>query len=157
MNAFERLGLPATFRVDGATLEGNYLAKSRAVHPDFHANATADERAVMLAESAALNDAYATVREPLKRAEALLALHGVSSTVAPADQAFLMASMDLRERIDGGEASAVVAEIDAELASLTRRLGAGFDATPVDAAELGQVVAQVRTLNSLRREAVARR
>ncbi len=157
MNAFDRLGLPATFRVDGATLEGNYLAKSRAVHPDFHANATAEERVVMLAESAALNDAYATLREPLKRAEALLALHDASSTAAPVDQAFLMATMELRERLDGGEASAVVPEIDAELAALTRRLEVGFDAAPVDAAKLGQVVAQVRTLTSLRREAVARR
>ena len=33
---FDRLGLPRRFALDGAAVERQYLARSRAVHPDYH-------------------------------------------------------------------------------------------------------------------------
>ena len=68
---FERLGLPRRFRLDAAALEANYLARSREVHPDFTGNDPASLQA-----SAALNEAYTTLREPFRRAEYLLNLEG---------------------------------------------------------------------------------
>ena len=68
---FERLGLPRRFPLDLAELERNYLARSRDVHPDHAGNDRAS-----LEASAALNEAYAVVRDPFRRADYLLTLAG---------------------------------------------------------------------------------
>jgi molecular chaperone HscB len=94
---FERLGLPRRFRLDAAALEANYLARSREVHPDFTGNDPASLQA-----AAALNEAYATLREPFRRAEYLLGLAGGPPAAAvkqmPAE--FLEEMLDLRMRIE---------------------------------------------------------
>jgi molecular chaperone HscB len=92
---FERLGLPRRFRFDAAELERNYLAKCRTVHPDFAGNDAATE-------SAALNEAYTTLRDPFKRAEYLLAVEGGPSAAESRDMApeFLEEMLDLRMRIE---------------------------------------------------------
>jgi molecular chaperone HscB len=94
---FERLGLPRRFRLDAGDLERNYLAKSREVHPDFTGNDPAGLR-----DSAALNDAYATLRDPFRRAEHLLAVEGgppaSESRQMPAE--FLEEMLEVRMRIE---------------------------------------------------------
>ncbi|HEX4591300.1 MAG TPA: Fe-S protein assembly co-chaperone HscB [Gemmataceae bacterium] len=94
---FERLGLPRRFRLDAAELERNYLARSREVHPDFTGNDPAS-----LGDSAALNEAYTTLRDPFRRAEYLLTVEGgpsaADSRQMPAP--FLEEMLDLRMRIE---------------------------------------------------------
>src|SRR5262249_6963881 len=68
---FERLGLPRRFRLDLADLERSYLGHSRLVHPDYVGDAPP-----ALQAAAALNEAYATLRDPFRRAEYLLQLEG---------------------------------------------------------------------------------
>ena len=118
---FERLGLPRRFSVDASDLERNYLARSREVHPDFHSG---DTDAVEDA-SAALNDAYATLRDPFRRAEHLLLLLGGPS--AKDDKslppAFLMEMLELREVIETAKESPTeVARIEADLLARTDTL-----------------------------------
>jgi molecular chaperone HscB len=43
-NHFERLGLPRRFVLDEADLEREYLARSRATHPDFHQGGSSSEQ-----------------------------------------------------------------------------------------------------------------
>jgi molecular chaperone HscB len=94
---FERLGLPRRFRLDSAELERNYLAKSREVHPDFAGDAPDSLR-----DSAALNEAYSTLRDPFRRAEYLLTAEGgpsaADSRQMPAE--FLEEMLELRMRIE---------------------------------------------------------
>ena len=114
---FERLGLPRRFSVDGAELERNYLARSREVHPDFD---TGDEDA-----AAALNKAYATLREPFPRAEHLLNLLGGpgASDDKSLPPAFLMEMLELREEIESAKGSPEQgAKIEADLMSRTKDL-----------------------------------
>ena len=94
---FERLGLPRRFRLDAAELERTYLAKSREVHPDFTGNDPAGQR-----ESAALNEAYSTLRDPFRRAEYLLTVEGgpAASDVRQMPMAFLEEMLDVRTRIE---------------------------------------------------------
>jgi molecular chaperone HscB len=94
---FERLGLPRRFPLDAAELERNYLARSREVHPDFAGNDSAS-----LTESAALNEAYATLRDPFRRAEYLLTVEGgpPASDVKQMPAEFLEEMLDLRMRIE---------------------------------------------------------
>jgi len=74
---FETLGLPRRFAVDLPDLERRYRELSRELHPDKFATAPAAERRVALERSTALNDAYRTLKEPLKRAAYFLELYGV--------------------------------------------------------------------------------
>src|SRR5437764_542229 len=97
LSHFERLGLPRRFRFDVAALEHNYLQRSRQVHPDFTGNDPASLQA-----SAALNEAYTTLRDPFRRAEYLLQLEGGPSAadVKQMPAAFLEEMLDLRMRIE---------------------------------------------------------
>src|SRR3954451_16054544 len=97
MTHFERLGLPRRLFFDASELEANYLARSREVHPDFTGNDPASLHA-----SAALNEAYTTLRDPFRRAEYLLNLEGGPSAteVKRMPAAFLEEMLDLRMRIE---------------------------------------------------------
>src|SRR5439155_21624037 len=99
---FERLGLPARFDVDPAEVERHYLARSRALHPDFHGQATAAEQRASLEMTAALNEAYAVLRDPFRRAEYLLTLYGRPSAAEVKEMApaFLEEMLDLRLEIE---------------------------------------------------------
>lgn len=100
-------------------IEREYLARSRSFHPDFHHLGTAAEMRASLELTAALNEAYVTLRDPLRRAEYLLNLLGGPSArdQKNLDQEFLMTMMDVRERIEEARQSnpAALAEIEAEL------------------------------------------
>ena len=120
---FERLGLPRRFSVDPAAVEREYLARSRQVHPDFHHLGSGADQRASLEQSAALNEAYLTVKDPYRRAEYLLALHGGPSAREEKnlDQAFLAEMLDLRERIEEAKASAdsaALAALEAELTAM---------------------------------------
>ncbi|HET6575103.1 MAG TPA: Fe-S protein assembly co-chaperone HscB [Fimbriiglobus sp.] len=153
---FERLGLPRRFPVDLAAAEREYLARSRAVHPDFHQLGSAAEQRASLELSAALNEAYSTLKDPARRAEYLLALHGgpTAQQAKDLDQAFLMEMLDLRERIEQARASADragVAAIEGELAAMQAdrvRQAAGLfdrlDELPLGHPDRPRVMAEIR-------------
>jgi molecular chaperone HscB len=71
---FTALGLPRKLQVDRADLERRYHELSRRFHPDFFQTAPTRERLVSLENSALINKAYRTLRDPLARAEYLLRL-----------------------------------------------------------------------------------
>ncbi len=99
---FERLGLPRRFSIDAAEVERRYLARSRECHPDLQAGATEAEQIAAIERTASLNQAYATLKDPFRRAEYLLGLLGgpTAGQEKSLDQAFLMAMMETRERMD---------------------------------------------------------
>jgi molecular chaperone HscB len=99
---FERLGLPRRFALDTQELERNYLARSRESHPDFHRMASSAEQRDSQEQSAALNEAYAALREPFRRAEYLLQLEGGPSAAEHKEMApaFLEEMLELRMEIE---------------------------------------------------------
>ena len=118
MDHFTRLGLPRRFSIDLQHLEREYLARSREFHPDFHTDASSIEQSQAERESAALNEAYVTLKDPLKRAEYLLQLLGgpSASEMKEIPQAFLMEMLDLREEIETAKGN------DAKLQNLSHSL-----------------------------------
>ena len=73
---FSFFGLPRKLNVDVAQLEREFYELSRKLHPDL--NARADKREQSEPEqSSLLNDAYRTLRDPIKRTQYLLRLEGV--------------------------------------------------------------------------------
>jgi molecular chaperone HscB len=99
---FQRLGLPRRFSVDDAALERAYLALSRTIHPDYHLTGSDAELSASLELSAALNEAYNTLRDPFVRADYLLNLEGGPSASEhkqlPAN--FLAEMLEAREEVE---------------------------------------------------------
>ncbi|MDR3751675.1 MAG: Fe-S protein assembly co-chaperone HscB [Terracidiphilus sp.] len=73
---FSVFGLEPRLNLDLTALEHEFHRLSRKVHPDRFARAEENERQWSLADTALLNDAYRTLKEPLHRTEYLLKLEG---------------------------------------------------------------------------------
>ena len=106
LDHFARLGLERSWAIDRDALEDGYFERSRQVHPDRHQSADAGTRRAALEHSAALNEAYRTLRDPVSRAEYLVKLGGIDldssdpETGAPhPDQAFLIEMIERRETL----------------------------------------------------------
>ncbi len=74
---FTFFGLPPKLNLDVAALEKTFYELSRRLHPDLNARAGSQEQEWSLEQSSLLNDAYRTLRDPIKRTEYLLHLEGV--------------------------------------------------------------------------------
>ena len=79
VNYFEVFGLPRKLRLDSAALEREFYRLSRRLHPDVYARASQLEQEWSLANSSLLNDAYRSLKDPVKRTEYLLQLEGIVS------------------------------------------------------------------------------
>jgi len=73
---FSVFGLKPMLNIDLPALESEFHRLSRQVHPDRFARASEQEKEWSLADTALLNDAYRTLKEPLRRTEYLLKLEG---------------------------------------------------------------------------------
>jgi len=86
---FTCLGFPRRLTLDPKKLEAKFYELSRTFHPDFYQTKTSAEQTISLSNAAVLNTAYRTLRDPIQRAEYLLALETGSvkdiRTSPPAD------------------------------------------------------------------------
>ncbi len=74
---FAFFGMPRKLNVDVARLEQEFYGLSRKLHPDLNARADKREQEWSLEQSSLLNDAYRTLKDPIKRTQYLLGLEGV--------------------------------------------------------------------------------
>jgi molecular chaperone HscB len=74
---FTFFGFPRKLNVDPSELEKEFYALSRRLHPDVFGQSDERERSWSLEQSSMLNDAYRTLKDPIKRTEYLLRLEGV--------------------------------------------------------------------------------
>ncbi|MFD2164686.1 co-chaperone HscB [Thalassotalea euphylliae] len=102
MNYFQLFGLEEKFNIDTAQLTQVYQKLQRSVHPDRYAHASAQEQRIAVQKSSMINDAFQTLKNPLRRAEYMLTQRGVEMPNEQAsfqDNAFLMRQMELREML----------------------------------------------------------
>jgi len=103
LDYFTCLGLPRLLNIDAEALQEKFYALSRSFHPDFYQNKTDSEQTISLGNSAMLNTAYRTLKDPTQRAEYLLHLEAGSAkdirTSPPADlfEEILALKEDLEE------------------------------------------------------------
>lgn len=74
---FAFFGLPRKLNIDTERLQKEFYELSRRLHPDMSARSDDREREWSLEQSSQLNDAYRTLKDPIKRTEYLLRLEGV--------------------------------------------------------------------------------
>lgn len=134
-NLFELLGLEADFRLNEKTLEKAYFDAQRRWHPDRLLGRPEAERVVAIEKSQWANEAYETLKNPLRRAEHLLALQGLEplSENAQTSPAILMEMMELRESVadaanNGATLASVVSDIKAQAAASQEALAELFAA-----------------------------
>jgi molecular chaperone HscB len=76
---FSVFGLEPHLNLDLAALEQKFHRLSRKLHPDHFARASEEEKHWSLADTALLNDAYRTLKDPLRRTQYLLKLKGAKA------------------------------------------------------------------------------
>jgi molecular chaperone HscB len=122
---FTVFSLEPKLNIDLAALEQEFHRLSRKLHPDRFARATDSEKEWSLADTALLNDAYRTLKEPLRRTEYLLKRSGAEigeehsgkdrrdPSRAPAD--LLEEVFDLNMQLEEMRMARASGETDAEL------------------------------------------
>jgi molecular chaperone HscB len=124
-NFFALFGLPVSYQLDNRQLEQQYHALQTQVHPDKFAHLSEAERRVSMQWATRTNEAYQTLRNPIRRARYLLGLNGVdtqeeTNTAMPMD--FLMEQMEWREAIEAAQHSKNIDLLDELEARLQRKV-----------------------------------
>ncbi len=160
---FTRLGLGPGYDVDLDALDRQYFGFQRRLHPDRFAAKSSREKAFSQQQATALNDAYETLKDPLKRAAYLLRLAGkpvdLNSSATISDPVLLMEQMEKREAIaeaaDVAEIGALIAEAEAEVAGCQKDLSAAFAANRQG--EAAQLAVRLKYLLKLVEDARSRK
>jgi molecular chaperone HscB len=97
LDKFALLGVPQGFD-EPEGLDEKFRALARQWHPDRFARATPPERRKALEQTTVLNDAYKTLKDPVRRAEHLLQLRGVKGEPKMSPE-FLEETMEDREKL----------------------------------------------------------
>ena len=128
---FTCFGFPRRLSIDQQKLETKFYELSRAFHPDFYQNKSDAEQTISLGNSAMLNTAYRTLRDPIQRAEYLLDLEAGSvkeiRTTPPAD--LFEEILELQDTLDefrardrtSDTAAALRTQLQTERAALEQR------------------------------------
>jgi molecular chaperone HscB len=132
---FTLLGLPQQFELDEDLLTTRFHALSRTVHPDTHGSQSADAQLLAVQLSAAVNDAYRTLKSPFLRAGYLLELLGGKSSAEDKSvpEGFLSTMMMMQEEVhdaqvagDAAELARLRAVLKTQHDGLIRRIGGLF-------------------------------
>ena len=120
---FDLFDLPRTFAVDPQKLDDAYRTVQAQVHPDRFAAAGDAQKRLAMQWATHANEAYQTLRDPLKRATYLLHLKGIdvqaeNNTAMP--PAFLMQQMEWRESLGDAKAERDIDALDTLLAMLRK-------------------------------------
>ena len=148
---FALFQLKPVFAIDAAQLDAAYRELQARVHPDKFAAATDAEKRVAMQWATRANEAYQTLKHPLKRASYLCEMHGVdlgieSNTTMPT--AFLMQQMTWREALDDARDARNLAALEALESELraVRKQQLQVIETHLDAGQFNQAGEQVRQL-----------
>jgi molecular chaperone HscB len=146
---FRVLGVPTDFALDTKGVEARFRALSRAMHPDRFATADARARRFSMQRTVQLNEAWKTLKDPVRRAEYLLSRQGWEvgaesgasrpGLVAgareriPVPAALLGEVLELREELsdaraagDDGRVQALASDVRGRMKAALARVATGF-------------------------------
>jgi molecular chaperone HscB len=101
-NHFQLFGLEVAYRLQLTQVEQTFRELQTQVHPDKAVQLSDAEQRIAMQRSTLVNEAYQTLKSPIRRARYILSLQGVdtqevTNTAMPID--FLMAQMEWREAV----------------------------------------------------------
>jgi molecular chaperone HscB len=146
---FTLFGLPQRMALDRAALDRQWRALQATAHPDRFVSEGAAAQRVAMQWAVRINEAYARLKDPLKRAAYLCELRGVpidatSNTAMP--PAFLMQQMVWREALDEAADAAAVEALDEQVADEQSTLLQRLEQTLDEQADASAAAPQVRAL-----------
>src|SRR5262245_41337945 len=122
MDYFEVFGLPKILDIDLTELEKTFHELSRKYHPDYFSAAPPAEKTQAVRMTALLNDAYRTLRHPIRRVEYLLSLYGFKPDGSKVPKSLLLEVFEINEQLEGVKAGrASVEEIDSLRAQIKEK------------------------------------
>ncbi len=155
-NPFDLFGLPHTFAIDEKALDKKYIDVQKKVHPDKFASASAAEKRAAEQWTTIINDSYAILKDPIKRAEALCAAEGYpvdGGSSKGISEEFLMDQLMRREAIEDAkeaddvqELAKLKASVNKEAEDLIAEIGKYLDEDK-DPAAAAQAVRKLMFLN----------
>jgi molecular chaperone HscB len=135
---FTFFDLSPKLNLDVARLEKDFYELSRKLHPDLNARAGSQEQQWSLEQSSLLNDAYRTLRDPIKRTQYLLHLEGIvleEQSKSATEQA--RATGEIKKQIVPPDLLEEVFELNMQLEELKMNKKLGED-DPSLATEIGK-------------------
>lgn len=122
-NDFELFDVPALFKQDRVALDTRWKDLQREAHPDKFAAKGAAAQRIAMQWSVRINEAYARLKDPLKRAIYLCELNGApinahtNTTMPPA---FMMMQIEWREALEDAKTAVELEKISDEAAQYER-------------------------------------
>ena len=131
------------------SLDARWRALQGEVHPDRFTSEGAAAQRVAMQWALRVNEAYAVLKDPLKRGAYLCEMRGApiaaeNNTAMPA--AFLMQQMEWREALDDARGLAAVRRLDDEIARQESELLERLQHLLDEAGDAAQAAQQVRAL-----------
>ena len=99
---FEIFDIPVSTEIDLTKVSEIYRDIQKEIHPDRFVNADEQERRIAMQKTSLINQAFQTLKDPVKRLQYMMSLKGIdmdSETDTSMDAAFLMEQMEFREEI----------------------------------------------------------
>jgi molecular chaperone HscB len=165
LDPFEALGVEPAFALDMAVVEQRHRDLSRALHPDRHASSGASERRLALGRAIEVNEAFRILKDPVRRAQALLARRGVATGEGkepPASPALLMEVMERREALaeirhsrDEAALGRLIADVRQIEQRLLATLSTEFGSATQNSAQILKQVGELRYYRRFLDEAAA--
>lgn len=160
---FARLGLPRAFDIDATSLDRSYFDAQRRLHPDRFATRTPRERTFSQLQAVNLNEAYETLKDPIRRSEYLIGLAGFE--VAPEgcslvnEQDLLHEVLERREELAEADTLAAVEALEADAVADFGRCADGLSAAfaAQDLAAAARLTTRLRYLSKYIQECRSRR
>ena len=131
---FALFDLPRRYEVDQGSLERRFREVQSKVHPDKHAHLGDAQKRLAMQWATQANEAFQTLKNPLKRAQYLLHLEGHDAQVennTAMPPAFLMEQMELREEVSDARAARADKTLDGLRARLKAAMATQFAALGV--------------------------
>ena len=102
-NFFELFDIPVSYDVDLDKVQQQYMSLQKQVHPDKFSSGTDQEKRISMQQTSWINEALATLKDPVARATYLLKLKGTDINLeneTTMDAGFLMQQLEVRERLE---------------------------------------------------------
>ncbi|KAI8068735.1 Co-chaperone HscB, C-terminal oligomerization domain-containing protein [Gongronella butleri] len=144
-----------TFNVNPKTLKIQFLRLQQQAHPDSFSNAPEREKKYAEIQSSMLNKAYHTLKDPLPRAQYMLAQHGVevNESESLTNMELLMEVMEVHEEMEEAttheDVEAINEENNQKIKNTCIELGKAFDAHDYDLAK--DLTIQLQYWDNIRR------
>ncbi|HEY3449268.1 MAG TPA: Fe-S protein assembly co-chaperone HscB [Myxococcales bacterium] len=132
---FEVLGLPSSYFLEASVLEERFKDLNKKLHPDRFAQKEPRERRMSLEWTTQVNDAYRTLKDPLKRATYFVKLQGIDVEKESGKNAmvrlppeFLEQVMEDREALEEAKAAKDLSRVRALAQGIEKRSASVFEA-----------------------------